>query len=215
MRRTIAPSFCAMAAIMCLLLPVAKGQEPNSAPAPPSVAALVKNYLREVVKSASFAPSDRGGKDFIFVGTSRGQSGGWRIVTVGSQAKPSVLQVSPALRDPYFEIGMPSTIDAEVDGRNGYMVTLRGCMRHQCADGRIGFAIYSSQSNRFYVSHVTTLDNGSYTVTYYPKSGILDSYRKRLDRMMCSDNGVSRPSTLPIKCAAPSEDESGQIETSR
>jgi hypothetical protein len=202
MRRILALSLCVLAVIMCLLPPVSKGQEPNSSPVPPSVTALARKYLSEVVKSASFPLSDGGGEDFIFVGTSRGRSNGWRIVAVGSQTKPSVLWVSSVLHDPYFETSAPNTIDAEADGRSGYIVTLRGCMRHQCADGRIGFALYFSESHRFYVSHVTTRDDGSYAVAYYPSPGIPDSYRERLDRMMCSDNGVSRPSTLPIKCAA-------------
>jgi hypothetical protein len=201
MRRILAPPLCALATIVFLLSPVSKGQEPNSPAVPPMVTALAKKYLREVVKSASFPSSDGGSEDFIFVGTSPGRSGGWRIVAVGSQAKPRVLWISSVLHDPYFEVSAPNTMDAESDGRNGYIVTLRGCMRHQCVDGRIGFALYSSLSHRFYISHVTTSDDGSYAVTYYPKSGKRNGYREQLDGMMCSDNGFSRPSTLPIKCS--------------
>jgi len=159
--------------------------------------------LREVVQSASFPSPNGQGEDTVLVGISNGRSGGWRIVAVGSRPKPTLLWVSPGLHDLYLEMSAPNDIEVEADGQNSYIVTVRGCMRHQCADGRIGYALYSSQSRRFYISHVTTSDDGAYSVTYFPKSGIPDVYRSQLDKMTCSDNGITRPSSLPIKCSTP------------
>ena len=95
-----------------------------------------------------------------------------------------------------------SSISAEEYSHNGYIVTWRGCVPHQCSDGRIGFALYASQTHQTYRAHVSTLDDNSYRVAYYPKSGIPDEYHKKLDEMMCSDNGVSRPTALPLKCSS-------------
>src|SRR5947209_3026136 len=81
----------------------------------------------------------------------------------------------------------PTFINSEADGRNGYIVTFRGCVPHQCGDGRIGFALYASQSRQTYIAHISTRDNNSYRVTYYPKSGIPEAVRDKLDQMMCSD----------------------------
>lgn len=200
MTRILAFRLGVVLACMCLLQPVSQGQATSPPRVSPAATALGQRYLREAVQSSSFPAPDGQGQDTILVGTSNGRSGGWRIIAVGSRPKPTVLWVSPGLHDPYLEVSAPNEIEVESDGQNSYIVTVRGCMRHQCADGRIGFALYSSQSRRFYVSHVTIKDDGSYNVTYYPKSGIPAAYRRQLDQMMCSDNGISRPSTLPLKC---------------
>lgn len=106
--------------------------------------------------------------------------------------------------DDYFSVNGLGSLDSDADGVDGYIITWHGCVPHLCADGRLGFALFSSRTNLTYVSHITTKDDGSYVVTYYPNSGIPDVYRKPLDRMMCSPgNGASQPSKLPIKCPTP------------
>jgi len=202
MTRILAFRFGVVLACMCLLQSVSKGQA-TSTPQVSTATALGKRYLREVVHSASFPSPSGQGEDTVLVGISLGRSGGWRIVAVGSRPEPTLLWVSPGLQDLYFEMSAPNDIEVEADSQNSYVVTVRGCMRHQCADGRIGYALYSSQSRRFYISHVTTSDDGTYSVTYFPKSGIPDVYRRQLDKMTCSDNGITRPSSLPIKCSTP------------
>jgi hypothetical protein len=200
MTRILALRLGVTLACLCLLQSGSKGQATSPSQVSPAATALGERYLREVLRSASFPAPDGQGEDTVLVGTSNERSGGWRIVAVGSRSKPTVLWVAPGLPDPYLEMSAPNEIEVEADRQNSYIVTVRGCMQHQCTDGRIGFALYSSQSRRFYVSHVTTSDDGSYNVTYYPKSGIPSAYRRRLDQMMCSDNGISKPSALPIKC---------------
>lgn len=109
---------------------------------------------------------------------------------------------SYSLHDEYFWVIGSDNTDSDADGSKDYVVTLRGCVPHNCGDGMIGFALFASRTGQTYVGHVTTRDDGSYEVTYRPKIGIPNVYRQDLDRMMCSDAGISRPSALPIKCTA-------------
>jgi hypothetical protein len=185
---------------VCLFPSIVIGQEQASPVVSPAAASFASRYLQAVDKSFSF-PSADGGEDFVFVGHSRGQSSGWRVIVVAGSRKPRLAWDSFTLNDPYLNVIGLSSISAEANGLNGYTVALRGCIPHECADGRIGFAVYASSSQRAYRSHVLTKDDGSYGVTFYPKSGIPESYRSQLDRMMCTDSGISQPSALPVKCA--------------
>lgn len=203
MTRKPACVFCVLlTAIFCLVPSVSEGQELHSAAITPEATAVAMKYLRAVVQSDSISSNDGQYDDFIFIGSSRDRFRGWRVIVVSGSKRPRVLWDSYTLRDWYFDVTASSGIDYDSNGPNGYIVTLRGCVPHQCADGRIGFALYASHMHRVYVSHVTTRDDGSYAVTYYPKSGIPATYRDRLDRMMCSDNGITEPSKLPLKCPA-------------
>jgi hypothetical protein len=173
------------------------GQECTAPAMSPAASALASRYLKTTEKCLSF-PSVGGRRGFVLIGESRPH--GWRVLVVADDATPRVLWDSVTLHDPYIQVMAPDNLDCWGDGAGGVIITMRGCAPHQCADGKIGFALYSSERNQVYVSHVTTRDDGSYEVTYYPKSGIPDAYRSELDQMMCSDNGISRPSTLPINC---------------
>src|SRR5713226_2896561 len=119
----------------------------------PSATTLANQYLRAIETTASF-PTANGGEDFVFVGHSRGQSGGWRVIVVAGHAKPRVAWDSSVLHDPYLNVTGLSFINMEADGSDGYIITLRGCVPHQCADGRMGFAVFTSHHGRAYISHV-------------------------------------------------------------
>ncbi len=183
---------------LCFFPQVLIGQQQQPV-VPPTVTSVVGRYLQAVERSFSFHTLN-GREDFVFVGHSRGRSDSWRVIVVAGSERPKVSWDSFALNDPYFNVIGLSSINARADGSNGYIVSLRGCAPHQCADGKIGFAIYGSQCRRVYRSHILTKEDGSYAVTFYPRSGIPESYRDQLNRMMCSDNGISRPSALPLKC---------------
>lgn len=189
-----------LSAILIWFVPlILNGKEPQSPPNSQAATAVATRYLRDVKRTNSFT-SGGGREDFVFVGNSRSSFGAWRVIVVGG-AKPRVIWDSfSLLHDSYFDVTGLTSIESEPDDQNGYVVTLRGCAPHQCSDGKIGFALFASQTGRTYISHVTTKDDGGYEVTYYPKSGIPENYRRKLDDSMCSDNGVSRPSALPIKC---------------
>ena len=151
----------------------------------------------------SGAPVDNGPRhDFIIVGQSRNPVGGWRIISIGGNGQQQIAWDSFSLHNSYFDVTGLSFINMKADEHGGYIVTLRGCAPHQCADGKIGFALYSSHNHQVYLSHISTQEDNSYRVTYFPKSGIPDTYHKQLDQLMCSDNGISRPSALPLKCSA-------------
>jgi hypothetical protein len=182
---------------LCFLPPAVVGQEQSSVP--PEVTSVASRYLQGVDKSFSF-PAASGREDFVLVGHSRSRSGEWRVIVVAGSTQPRVAWDSLSLNDPYLDVMGLSFINAGADGLNGYTVSLRGCAPHQCADGRIGFAVYASQHRRAYRSHILTKKDGSYAVTFYPRSGIPESYRDQLSRMMCSDGGISRPSALSLKC---------------
>jgi hypothetical protein len=189
--------------LICCLFPLASGaQERSSSAAPSAISNLALRYLQSIHDTNSYDSLGSRGEDFVFVGTSRPPSGGWRIIVVRARSgKPRLIWDSYSLpKDNYLMLTSPREMDSDADGSAGYVITMRGCARHQCADGRIGFALYASRTDRTYVSHITTRDDGSYVVTYYPKLGMLDTYRDKLDRMMCSDGGISRPFALPIKC---------------
>jgi len=188
---------------LCFFPQVVVGQE--QAVVPPAVTSVASHYLQAVDKSFSFSAVN-GREDFVLIGHSRDRSGAWRVIVVAGSKRPQVAWDSIALNDPYLNVIGLSSINAEAGGLNGYTVSLRGCAPHQCADGKIGFAVYASQHRRVYRSHVLTKEDGSYAVTFYPRSGIPESYRDQLDRMMCSDGGISRPSALPLKCVGSESD---------
>ena len=169
-------------------------------PIPPAATELAKQYLTDIDKSASFPPIGKHDRDFIFIGTARAPSSGWRIVVIADYPKQRIVWDSAGLRDRYLSVTGLSFVNAEADGGNGYTITMRGCVPHQCSDGRIGFAIYASRTRKTYMAHVTTKDDGSYRVSYYPRSGMPRVYHDELHRMMCSDGGISRPLTLPMNC---------------
>jgi len=189
-------------AVTCFVSVALNGQEPTSPTIPKAATSLAVRSLRTIEKSTPF-PSHEGRSDaFIFVGESRNPPTGWRVIVVEGAETPRVTWDSFALHDSYLDVTAPTSINSEADGRNGYIVTLRGCVRHQCGDGRMGFALYASQSRRTYIAHISTQDDNSYRVTYSPNSGMPEAVREKLDQMMCSDSGVSKPSALPIKCSA-------------
>lgn len=188
--------------LVCIVPLVARGENPDSSLVPKEATAFAMQYLRSVESSTALPVDNSSSKDFIFVGKSSKPVGGWRIIAIGGNDKLRIVWDSFSLHDSYFDVIGLSFINTRVDEHNGYIVTLRGCVPHQCADGKIGFAIYASREHQTYISHVSTQEDDSYRVTYFPKSGMPDAYRKELDQMMCSDNGISRPSSLPIKCAA-------------
>lgn len=175
-------------------------------PAPPAVTKFAKRYLRSIEYTNPYDSPGGHGLDFIFLGESRSHGGGWRVIVVrASDSRPLLVWDSNSLsHDYYFSSNGLSGLDSDADGTDGYIVTWRGCAPRQCGDGRLGFALFSSRTKQTYVSHITTKDDGSYVVTYYPNSGIPDVYRNQLDRMMCSPgNGASDPSKLPINCPTP------------
>jgi hypothetical protein len=49
-------------------------------------------------------------------------------------------------------------------------------MPPQCGDGKIGDAVFVSQTPRNYISHISALGNNSYMVTFYPKLGIPERF---------------------------------------
>jgi hypothetical protein len=177
--------------------------ESATPPAPPAVTKFAKRYLRSIEYTNPYDSPGGHGLDFIFLGESQSHRSGWRVIVVrASNSKPLLVWDSNSLSyDYYFSSSGLSSLDSDADGTDGYIVTWRGCAPHDCGDGKLGFALFSSRTNRTYVGHITTKDDGSYVVTYYPNSGIPDVYRNQLDRMMCSPgNGASDPSKLPIKC---------------
>jgi hypothetical protein len=191
-----------LAAVVFLFFFVVSGQEPSSSAPSNGATALAKKYLGTVERSMSFPSTEGGSQDVIFVGQSLHPPHGWRIVVVSDQEKYRLVWDSFALHDAYLDVTGLSSINTEADGHDGYIVTWRGCVPHQCSDGRIGFALYSSKNHQTYRAHVATLDDNSYRVAYYPASGIPDEYREKLDEMLCSDNGISQPARMPIKCPA-------------
>ena len=166
----------------------------------PAAIGLAMKYLRSIEKSASFSLRDGRGKDLVVFGESRPPLRGWRVLVIRGDADPRLVWDSTSLLDWYFDVSGLDSINADDDGSGDYTVTIRGCAPHQCGDGKFGFAIYASRTERMYIAHVLTRDDGSYRVSYYPRAGIPTVYRDELNRLICSDNGISRPSTLPIKC---------------
>ena len=197
MRNVTVPKFCAITAAILWAAPFIWGGEEATQNA---ATALAMRYLRAIDRTVSLPSSGGKQEDVLFTGPSLGPSGGWRTLVVGGQTKPGLAWDSFTLHDPYLNVTGLSFINTEADSPEGYIVTLRGCVPHQCADGKIGFAIYVSQIRRTYIGHISTREDGSYEISYYPKSGVPDNYRAKLDRMMCSDKGISRPSELPLKC---------------
>jgi len=201
-RASVSILYLLLAAVVCLSPLVVGGQEPSTSVPSNGATAVAKKYLGTIEKALSFSSTEGGNQDAIFIGQSLHPPRGWRTVVVSDQGEPRLLWDSFAIHDEYLDVTGLSSINAEAYGHNGYVVTWRGCVPHQCSDGRIGFALYASQSRQTYRAHVSTLDDNSYRVAYYPTSGIPVHYREKLNEMMCSDNGISRPSALPLRCSS-------------
>lgn len=166
-------------------------------------ASVAMRYLGSIDKSASFLLGKNQGEDVVFVGHSITQ--GWRVVIVHRDAKLRAIWDSASLKDPYFTVTALNSIEIRADQNEGYIVTIRGCVPHQCADGKIGFAVYASKTRQTYIAHIVTNEDGSYRVSYKPRGGLPAAYRVELDRMMCTDNGISRRTILPISCQSVTE----------
>lgn len=210
--KTVVSTLCV--ALLCVVgQTAAKNQEAiepranqSAPPAPRAITKFAKRYLLSIEYTNPYDSPLGHGLDFIFFGETRSHRGGWRVIVVrASDSKPLLVWDSHTLsHDYYFSSNGLSDLDSDADGTDAYIVTWRGCAPRDCGDGRLGFALFSSRTNQTYVSHITTKDDGSYVVTYYPNSGIPDVYRDQLDRMMCSlGSGVSHPSKLPINCPTP------------
>jgi hypothetical protein len=184
-------------ALGMLLCPFLLAQTPQ---ADSQATGLAMKYLQSIDKSESFLLSGNRGKDFVFVGRSLNPSHGWRLIVINSYAQLHIVWDSRSLVDPYFSVAGLSSIDIRPDEGAGYLVTIRGCVPHQCADGKIGFAIYAGRTRQKYIAHILTNSDGSYSVKYYPSVTMPAVYREELNEMICSDNGISRPLSLPIKC---------------
>ncbi len=170
---------------------------------PPGAAAtLAQSYLFGIDTSIA-RPSRGHSVDQIFVGASRvGNSrtryDGTRVIVVADTARPKVVWDSFTLHDRYFALVSVDDIDVEEDGPDAYWVAMSGCAPHECAGGASGYAVYSSRTRRVYVSHVTT-GNGGSRVTFWPRSGIPETFRAELKRMVCADRNV-RAEQLPFTC---------------
>jgi len=184
----------ALAMLLCPFLLAGAPQEDSQA------TELAMKYLESIDKSASFLLGGNQGNDFVFVGRSLNPSHGWRLIIINRSAQPHIVWDSRSLVDPYFSVAGSSSIDIRGDEGAGYLITIRGCAPHQCADGKMGFAIYAGKTRQKYIAHLLTNSNGSYSVKYYPSVRMPAVYREELNEMMCTDNGISRPLTLPIKC---------------
>ncbi len=117
------------------------------------------------------------------------------------------------IHDEYFGVLGLHSFGAQADGPYSYTVSLSGCALHQCAEGKVGVALYSSQTNWTYVAHVVaevslhegsngdgTITSDAYTVTYLPKSGDSRRYRNQLDRLICKTPSYSRRALFPFRC---------------
>ena len=200
MKRAISILLRVLLATTLCLISTLSGIAQTSHSTPDKAIRLAKRYLQTIDRSVSFAAGS-GAQDIVFVGHSSDGSDGWRVLVVEGGGKPKVVWDSFSLNDSYFDSMGSSSIHYYAEGENGFVVTLRGCAPHQCFDGRLGFAAYVSRLRRVYISHVLTRENGSYEITFHPKSGVPDAYRAKLIQMMCSDSGISQPSALPINCS--------------
>lgn len=160
---------------------------------------VVKKYLRTVERSSSFSLGENKGNDTVLVGHSI--TNGWRVIVLHrDNAKSHIIWDSQSLKDPYFTVTALESIQVSKDQPDGYIVAIRGCMPHQCADGKIGFAVYASRTRQVYVAHVTANGEGSYSITRNPEIDLPTIYRDELDKMICTDYGISHHERLPFKC---------------
>jgi hypothetical protein len=159
-------------------------------------------YLKEIKKTFSFAPENGISSDFIFVGSSSSKRGGYRIIVVRGSNPPRVIWDSYIIKDSYLSVKGWDEMKAEEDLEGGYVVTLRGCMPHNCADGKIGFAIYSSKMRKTFISHLTYAD-GAYAITYFPSGDIPFVYKEGLNRQMCNDPEIRNHRLPTIECPRP------------
>jgi len=186
-----------------LCLPSARPYKQEQSPlvAPRAAIALASRYLEKVDTSYSLSAGSRE-QNFVIVGYGP-QYRGVRVLVAVDSMRPRLLWDSYSMRgDDFFGVMAPSSIDAfAIEGAHGYIVTIQGCAPHECLDGRLGFAVYASDTRRLYVAHVTARQDSSYAVRFVPRSGIPLVYLAQLKEMICTDDGISHPNRLPFECA--------------
>jgi hypothetical protein len=159
-------------------------------------------YLKEIKTTFSFAPENGAPPDIIFVGSSASERTGWRLIVVRGSNPPQLIWDSYIINDPYLATLAWDDMHAQEDLDGGYVVTLRGCMPHNCSDGKIGFAIYSSKLQETLISHLT-YTHGAYEITYFPSGDLPFEYMEGLNRLMCDDSEVLNHRLLTIQCPRP------------
>ena len=165
---------------------------------------LAARHLKSIETMEEAARYPSGSEEIAFVGQSRGTHGGWTVLVIHSDKEAEVLwDSSKRLRESYFAVMVPSGIRVIPGSEGDYMVEIRGCAPHQCDDGRFGYAVYSGRTRKLYKAKVTTAEDNSYSIQFVPQTGIPTQYLAELREMMCSDNGISHPQSLPFRCPPP------------
>jgi hypothetical protein len=132
---------------------------------------------------------------------------GWRIIVVTGGDHPALVWDSGShQKDGSFAVMSGDDFNVSVSGPADYDITFQGCAAHNCGDGQLGYAVYARRLRRVFVAHVTTDWAGNhpvtYTVAYDPPTGIPAAYQAELQRMICTDNGVTMKAKLPFDCHA-------------
>jgi hypothetical protein len=135
-------------------------------------------------------------RDELVIG--RALQGDWAAMIERTGTRSQIIWDSKTLHDPFFDVKAPDWIKSLSQGVD-YKVIMRGCVPHQCADGRIGIAIFYGKTKRLYVEHLISQDNGSYTVQFKPDE-MPPEIRADLERTACIDPGITAPSRLPFPC---------------
>ncbi|WP_263357978.1 hypothetical protein [Acidicapsa ligni] len=128
----------------------------------------------------------------------RGLKGDWRAVIERDGLTHQIIWDSNTLHDPFFAVKAPDWIRSSSQGVD-YEVIMRGCVPHQCTDGRIGIAIFSGKTKHLYVEHLVSQDNGGYAVQFSPAE-MPPEIRAELEKAACIDPGITAPSRLPFPC---------------
>jgi hypothetical protein len=173
---------------------------------------FASSFLMKVDKASAFPVI--GGMAYVLLGRSTGLFHPNRVIAISNVHSPRIDWDSSDLNDdPYFTVFGWNGLHASSDGAQGYTVAVRGCAPHECADGKIGFALFSSLDHATYRAHVSTestatiRQNGDetygidhYEIKYFPKQGMPAKYFHAINGLICADRGFSKPSLLPLKC---------------
>ncbi len=130
--------------------------------------------------------------------TGRDFKGDWRAVIERGGSTPQIIWDSNSLRDSFFAVRAPDWIRYSSQDAT-YEVLMRGCVPHQCTDGRIGIAVFSGKTKRLYVEHIISQDSGGYAVQFRPDE-MPPEIRNELKKAACTDPGITAPLRLPFPC---------------